>query len=99
VAQLPVQHSSAAAHAVPVVLQDVLAHRPLTHACEQHSLGVAHAAPGDLQNAVVVQVPAPVAPVGLLQAFEQHSGPAVQAPPDAVQVDVGVAHCWVSGLQ
>ncbi len=97
--QRPVQHSVPAAQLVPVDLQVVLAHRPPAHDCEQHSPASAHAAPGVLQNAVVVQDPAFVPCVGLLQAVEQQSPFAVQAAPLAAQVDTGAAHACVTGLQ
>ncbi len=97
--QLPVQHSVPAAQLVPVDLQVVFAQRPPTHDCEQHSPGSAHAAPGVLQKAVVVHVPAFVPPVGLSQAVEQQSPFAVQAAPLATHVETGVAHACVSGLQ
>lgn len=99
VEQLPVQHSPPDAQAVPVVLQVVFAHRPPTQDCEQHSLGFAQAAPGDWQKAVVVQVPAFVACVGLLQAVEQQSPLSVQATPVPPQVETGAAHWWLTGLQ
>jgi hypothetical protein len=91
-AQLPVQHSSAEAHAVPVALQEVLPHRPLTHESRQHSPESAQAAPGALQNAVVVQTP-------LLQDPEQHAAFAPQAAPAAEQTETGAAHWRVRGLQ
>ena len=97
--QRPVQHSVADAQPVPLDLQVVFAQSPPTHDCAQHSPGSAHAAPGVLQNAVVVHVPAFVPCVGLLQAVEQQSPFAVQAAPLAAQVDAGVAHAWVTGLQ
>ncbi len=92
VAQLPVQHSPAAAHAVPVPLQVVFAQRPLAQESEQHSLESAHAAPGVLQNAVVVQAP-------LLQAPEQHPAFESQALPVPRQLETGGSHCEVWGLQ
>jgi hypothetical protein len=99
VAQLPVQHSPADEQAVPVALQTVPAQSPETHDCEQHSAASEQAAPGVLQKAVVVQLPALVAPVGLVHEVEQHSPPSVQAAPDALQVETGVAHSSVWGLQ
>jgi hypothetical protein len=97
--QRPVQHSVPAPQVVPVDLQVAFAQRPPTQDCEQHSPGSAHAAPGVLQNAVVVHVPAFAARVGLLQAVEQHSPFAVQTAPLAAQVETGVAHACVTGLQ
>ena len=92
VEQLPVQHSLPAEQEVPVALQEVLAHRPFTHDSKQHWLESAHAAPGVLQNAVVVQEP-------LLQAPEQHAAFEAQDAPESEQVETGVAHCWITGLQ
>ena len=97
--QSPVQHSPAEAHVVPVTLHVAFAQRPPTQDCEQHSPGSPHAAPGVLQNAVVVQVPAFVPCVGLLQAVEQQSPFDVQVVPLGAQVETGVAHSCVSGLQ
>ncbi len=97
--QSPVQHSVPAAQLVPVDLQVVFAQRPPTHDCEQHSPESAHAAPGVLQNAVVVHVPVFVPCVGLLQAVEQQSPFVVQAAPLAAHVETGVAHACVNGLQ
>jgi hypothetical protein len=97
--QRPVQHSAAAPQLVPVALQVVFAHSPPTQDCEQHSPGSTHAAPGVLQNAVVVHEPAFVPCVGLSQAVEQQSPFAVQAVPLAAQVETGVAHACVTGLQ
>ena len=97
--QRPVQHSPAEAHVAPVALHVAFAHSPPTQDCEQHSPGSAHAAPGVLQKAVVVHVPAFAAPVGLLHAVEQQSPFAVQVPPLAPQVETGVAHSCVTGLQ
>lgn len=92
VAQLPVQQSPAAAQAVPVALQLVLAQRPFTHESEQHSLESAHAPPGALQNAVVVHAP-------LLHAPEQHPAFEVQALPEPRQVEIGGSHSSVDGSQ
>jgi hypothetical protein len=92
VAQLPVQHSAADAQAVPVVLQVVVAQRPLTQESEQHSLESAHAPPGTLQNAVVVHAP-------LLHAPEQHPAFEGQASPEPRQVEIGDLHSSADGSQ
>jgi hypothetical protein len=96
VEQRPVQQSVPAPQVVPVVLQGVLAQRPPAQESEQHSPGSAQAAPGVLQNAVVVQVC-----VVELQAVEQQ--PAlpvrVQSVPVAWQVETGVSQSLVDGLQ
>jgi len=81
-----------------VDLHAPVAHRPLTHDSEQHSLASVHAPPGALQNAVVVQVPDDW-PLATTQAVEQHCALPVQVAPDPRQLETGSAHCWVDGLQ
>ncbi len=97
--QRPVQHSIPDAQLVPVDLHVVFAQSPPTQDCEQHSPESAHAAPGVLQKDVVVHAPAFAPPVGLLQAVEQQSPFAVQVAPLDPQVETGVAHTCVTGLQ
>jgi hypothetical protein len=99
VAQRPVQHSAEEVHAVAVGLQAVSVQRPASQEREQHSPGLPQAAPGALQKAVVVQVPALVARVGLLHALEQQSPLTVQVAAGALQVETGVAHCCLMGSQ
>jgi hypothetical protein len=99
VAQRPVQHSPGEAQAAPDALQEVaFEHCPLTQESEQHSLEYAHAPPGPLQKAVVVQVPE-VLPLGTSHAVEQHSAPLVQVSPEARHCETGSAHCCFTGLQ
>lgn len=92
--QTPVQHSLGAPQDAPVCLQLPPPQRFPVQASEQHSPGEVQAPPSGLQNAAVVQVPAPP-PAGTAHIAEQQSVPVRQVAPWPPQVTVGEAHCCV----